>query len=128
MSTPADANRDRLPFTEYAQAALEREAEQSGHPDAARLSFEELAASTMTFDEVAAQYGEETAVNIVIARDPDAPEWTPEDFAQARPTGEVVPHVLERWRRAKPSAPDEGKTPAEEAALKASGAAVTRSP
>ena len=97
MSTPADTDRDRPPFTEYAQAALVKAAQQRGHPDAPKLSFEELAATTLTFDEVAAQYGEETAVNVIIARDPDAPEWTPEDFAQARPTDEVIPHVLARW-------------------------------
>ena len=100
MSAPADTDRERLPFTEYAQAALVKEAQQRGHPDASKLSFEELAATALTFDEVAAQYGEETAVNVIIARDPDAPEWTPEDFAQARPTAEVIPHILERWRRA----------------------------
>ena len=100
MSTPVDTDRDRLPFTEYAQATLVKAAHQRGHPDAPKLSFAELAASTLTFDEVAAQYGEETAVNVIIARDPDAPEWTPEDFAQARPTAEVIPHILERWRRA----------------------------
>ena len=75
------------------------------------MNFEELASTAMTFDEVAAQYGEETAVNVIIARDPDAPEWTPEDFAQAKPTGEVIPHILERWRRAKPGAPSERKAP-----------------
>ena len=100
MSAPADTDRERLPFTEYAQAALVKEAQQRGHPAASKLSFEELAATALTFDEVAAQYGEETAVNVIIARDPDAPEWTPEDFAQARPTAEVIPHILERWRRA----------------------------
>ena len=102
MSTPADTDRDRLPFTEYAQAALVKAAQQRGHADAPNLSFEELTATALTFDEVAAQYGEETAVNVIIARDPDAPEWTPEDFAQAKPTGEVIPQVLERWRQVKP--------------------------
>jgi hypothetical protein len=111
MSTPADTDRDRLSFTEYAQGALERAAQQRGHPDTYEFSFEELAATAMTFDAVAAQYGEETAVNFIIARDPDAPEWTPEDFAQAKPTGEVIPHILERWRRAKPGAPSERKDP-----------------
>ena len=111
MRTPADTDRDRLPFTEYAQAALERAAQQRGHPDTSKLSFEELASTAMTFDEVAEQYGEETAINVIIARDPDAPEWTPEDFAQAKPTGEVIPHILERWRRAKSGAPGERKDP-----------------
>ena len=111
MSTPADTDRDQLPFTEYAQAELVKAALLRGHPDAPKLSFEELAATALTFDEVAAQYGEETAVNVIIARDPDAPEWTQEDFAQARPTGEVIPHVLERWQRVKPGAPSERKVP-----------------
>ena len=111
MSTPVDTDRHRLPFAEYAQAALVKAAQQRGHADAPNLSFEELAATALTFDEVATQYGEETAVNVIIARDPDAPEWTPEDFAQAKPTGEVIPHILERWRRAKPGPPSERKAP-----------------
>ena len=45
-----------------------------------------------------------------IADDPDAPEWTPEDFAQARPTAEVLPHILERWQQAK-SRPAEDARP-----------------
>lgn len=105
MNKRADADRERLSFAEYAQATLERDAKRHGHPDTPKLSFAELAASAMTFDEVAARYGEETAVNVIIARDPDAPEWTPEDFARARPSDEAVPHVLERWRRAKAASP-----------------------
>ena len=105
MDRRADADLYRLPFAEYAQTALERAAKQHGHPDMSQISFAELAASAMTYDEVAARYGEETAVNVIIARDPDAPEWTTEDFAQAHPTAEAVPHVLERWRRAKTASP-----------------------
>ena len=46
-------------------------------------------ASNLTFDEIEAEYGEETAINVGIAQDPDAPEWTEEDWARARPAIEV---------------------------------------
>ena len=36
---------------------------------------------------------EEAAVQAGIASDPDAQEWTEEDFAQARPAAEVVPEL-----------------------------------
>ena len=68
----------------------------SGRPD---LTFEEIVASKMTFDEIAAKYGEETAIDAGIARDPDNPEWTDEDFARARPASEVHPELVERWLR-----------------------------
>lgn len=49
----------------------------------------------MTFDEIEALYGEESAINAGIVRDPDSSEWTAEDFARARPAIEVVPHLVE---------------------------------
>lgn len=61
--------------------------------------FEELVASTKTFKEIEAEYGEEVAINVGIARDPDAPELDDEWFERARPATEVVPQVVERWRR-----------------------------
>ena len=61
--------------------------------------FEELVASTKTFKEIEAEYGEEVAINVGIARDPDAPELDEEWFERARPATEVIPHVVERWRR-----------------------------
>ena len=61
--------------------------------------FEELVASTKTFKEIEAEYGEEVAINVGIARDPDAPELDDAWFERARPATEVVPQVVERWRR-----------------------------
>ena len=61
----------KLPFEQYAELMAQREAKERGLADAERLSFAQLAASDMTFDEVEAQYGEETAINAGIARDPD---------------------------------------------------------
>ncbi len=37
---------------------------------------------------------EEAAIQAGIASDPDNPEWTEEDFAQARPAAEVVPALV----------------------------------
>ena len=123
MNERADADLHHLSFAEYAQLTAERGAQQLGRSDTPTLSFEELAASDMTFDQIAAEYGEETAINVIIARDPDAPEWTPEDFAQARPTAEVLPHILERWEQEKaerdqarkPGARGKQKAPTKEA-------------
>lgn len=42
---------------------------------------------------------EEEEIQRGIALDPDAPEWTDEDWARARPAVEAVPHVVERHRR-----------------------------
>ena len=42
---------------------------------------------------------EEEAIQRGIALDPDAPEWTDEDWARARPAVEAVPHVVERHLR-----------------------------
>ena len=42
---------------------------------------------------------EEEATQREIALDPDAPEWTDEDWARARPAVEAVPHIVERHRR-----------------------------
>ena len=55
--------------------------------------------TTMTFDEIATKYDEETAINAGIAADPDAWELTKEDFAQMRPASEVHPEFMKRWRR-----------------------------
>ena len=37
---------------------------------------------------------EEAEIQRGIAADPDAPEWTGEDFARARPAAEVVPKIV----------------------------------
>ena len=56
--------------------------------------FDELVASKLTFAEIAAQYDEEIAIDVGIARDPDNPEWTAEMFKRARPAIEVHPHLV----------------------------------
>ena len=43
-----------------------------------------LAATDKTYREIEAEYGEEAAINVGIARDPDAPELDEEWFANAR--------------------------------------------
>ena len=53
----------------------------------------------MTFDEIAAKYGEDTAINAGIAADPDAPEADAAWFDQARPAAEVDPDFVARVRR-----------------------------
>ena len=42
---------------------------------------------------------EEAEIQRGIANDPDAPEWTDEDWALARPAMEVAPHIVEGHRR-----------------------------
>ena len=64
-----------------------------------RQTFEELVASPKSFEEIEAEFGEEVAINVGIARDPDAPELDEDWFRRARPAAEVVPHIVERWRR-----------------------------
>ena len=99
MSNYTEADLDRLPFTEYARIVAERGAREYG----GTLTFDELAAGDLTFAEIETQYGEETAINAGIARDPDNPELTAEDFAQMRPATEVAPHIVEEYRRTRGS-------------------------
>ena len=42
---------------------------------------------------------EEAEAQREIALDPDAPEWTDEDWARARLASEVVPHLVAEYRR-----------------------------
>ena len=53
----------------------------------------------MTFHEIAAKYGREAAINAGIAADPDTFELTPEWFREARPAAEVLPDLVESYRR-----------------------------
>ena len=53
----------------------------------------------LSFREIAAKYGEKIAIQAGIAADPDARELTEEDFAKMRPASEVVPHIVENWRK-----------------------------
>ena len=73
-------------------------------PDPAKVELtqeqiNELATSAMTFREIEEQYGEEVAINVGIARDPDAPEITDEQFAQMRQAIDVVPDLVEKSLR-----------------------------
>ena len=51
--------------------------------------------SGWTFDEIAAKYGREAAIQAGIAADPDTWELTDEDFARMRPAIEVHPEIVE---------------------------------
>ena len=84
MNGYSETDIDYLPFEEYAQVMAERGAAEFGDPNKPKLSFKEIVASGMTFTEIEAEYGEETAINSGIARDPDTWMWTDEDFARAR--------------------------------------------
>ena len=58
--------------------------------DLTKGQLDEIAAGSMTFDEIEEKYGEEIAIEVGILRDPDNPEWTAEDFARARELLEAV--------------------------------------
>ena len=53
---------------------------------------------------------EEAAINAGIAEDPEDSELDEEWFARARPADEVVPHVVDSWRRTR----GKQKTPTKE--------------
>ncbi len=105
METPVDIQ--KLPFEEYARIAAERGAREHGNPNTPKLTFDELVTSEQTPDEIEAEYGEETAINVGIARDPDAAELDDEWFTRARPAVEVHPELVESSlrRRGKQKAP-----------------------
>ena len=84
MNDQNDINIDNLPFEEYAQVMAECGAAQFGDSNKPKLTFKEIVASDMTYSQIEAEYGEETAINSGIARDPETWEWTEEDFARAR--------------------------------------------
>ena len=74
MSTNADI--DQLPFLEYARLMLA----QTG----TTATFDALVLSPLTELQIEAQYGEETAINVGIARDPEDPTWWKENYARMR--------------------------------------------
>ena len=65
--------------------------------DLTEEQFDKLVASDMTFAEIEAKYGEETAINAGITRDPDNPELTAEDFARMRPAIEVDAELVKAY-------------------------------
>ena len=56
----------------------------------------------MTFNEIAAKYGEETAIQAGIAADP---EWGPDelDMSNARPATDLLPDLVEFAEREEPA-------------------------
>ena len=90
MNAHDEPDIDSLPFEEYAQVMAERGTAEFGDPNKPKLSFKEIVASDMTFSQIEAEYGEETAINSGIARDPDTWEWTDEDFARARRSSDFL--------------------------------------
>ena len=61
----------------------------------------------MTFREIEAKYGEEVAINAGIAADPDT--WELTDGSDLRPAAEVLPHIVEAYRRGKEARRMRGK-------------------
>ena len=76
MSTNADI--DQLPFLEYARLILAE--------TGSTTTFDALVFSPLTELQIEAQYGEETAINVGIARDLEDPTWWKEDYALMRRT------------------------------------------
>lgn len=64
-----------------------------------RQKIEELAALELDFVEVEAIYGEDVAIDVGIARDPDCPELTAEEIDQMRPAIQVCPEIVMAYRR-----------------------------
>ena len=63
--------------------------------------IDELAATNMTFSEIETKYGEEVAINVGIARDPDTFELDEEWFANARKWMADNPEIVQRMRNVK---------------------------
>ena len=63
--------------------------------------IDKIAATDMTFSEVEEKYGEENAILVGIARDPDTVELDADWFARARPAIEIDPELVEAHRRAR---------------------------
>ena len=94
-----DVDLDKLPFIEYARIMAEQGAAEHSIPDRLKLSFDQLVASEMNYFEIEEQYGEETAINVGIERDPDTFELDEEWFKRARPLKEVDPQLAAELER-----------------------------
>ena len=66
---------------------------------AALPPYDEIAGKT--FSEVTAIYGEEVAIHVIVATDPDCWVPTEEEFAQARSAIEVDPNLVNAYLAAK---------------------------
>ena len=66
-----------------------------------KQQIDRIAETAMTYREVEAKYGEDVAIRVGAARDPDNPELTAEDFARMRPAAEVDPDLVEAYRRSR---------------------------
>ncbi len=67
--------------------------------DLTEKQIDKIAASDMTFDQVVEEYGEEIAIRVGIARDPDTHELTTNESLRMRPASEVAPHIVAAYRR-----------------------------
>ena len=90
-----------LPFLEYSRLLSETGAQEYGSniTGTSKLSFDELVASGLSHEEIKAEYGEETAINVGIARDPDSPELDAKWFAWAETASEGYPEAVPLYRR-----------------------------
>ena len=89
MSTTTDVQ--SLSFLERARSTLAE--------TGAAVTFDELVTGPLTEVAIEALHGEETAINVGIARDPDDYEKDAEWFEHARPAIEVAPELVEAYRR-----------------------------
>ena len=96
-----------LPFYEYNRLATKRHAEKHADVGIRWFTFDELVASSMTEIEIQAHYGEEIAVNVGIARDPEDPYWWSE-VGVAKAAIEVDPGLVEAHRRGEIKWPAKG--------------------
>ena len=92
----ANADIDQLPFLEYARAMLAE--------TGSTTTFDSLVLSPLTELQIETQYGEETAINVGIARDPEDPTWWKEDYARMRRT--IARTQRCQYRRCGPSRRD----------------------
>ena len=67
--------------------------------DLTEKQIDKIAATDMTFDQVEEEYGEEIAIRVGIARDPDTHELTTDESLRMRPASEVAPHIVAAYRR-----------------------------